>query len=591
MIILVAMVMAFSSPTLADDESEEPVYAEEYIVTATRIPQRLSEVTGMIEIISGEEVDKGIDTVSEVLAENGFSFTSYGGEHSTVCLQMDGVNDSRLQIMVNGVPMSPNITGNVDLSFFPTAGMRRIEVVHGPLSALYGANALGGVVNIITDLTGEPENTLLLNGGSYSTKQWGMATKQRRWGMALGGNTTDGFREYSASERNYFSGQYNFFQTESEYLIFRGDYMKKNSQQPGSVTYLTKGDQYDQRLMGNLSGRANWINGLWEYKIYGQQYKTEYKGGKETKKDKHRVKNYGIDIAALYEVTNHELLVGSTFESDHVKSTTSGKHSLDNFSLYFQDLWFISADLMLLSGLRWDYNSEYGSPLSPRMSVTKYFSDELNVSFAYGQAFSAPTISDLYDVYEEPGYSFYGNLDLKPEKSKRFDITGSWRIGRNSFLVNIYRSSIKDGIAFTDNFQSRINIEQIKINGLNLQMEKELATNISGCLGYGWVERMEYDRKTQTYSPSTSYDYGEHRWDLALKYKKDGLTSTLNGQIVSGRRSLPNYQLWHLNLNYQVTQVLFLSLAANNLLEEEYEVVRGYPMPGRSFSAGLSYNF
>lgn len=591
MFILAAMVMAFNLPVLAKDETEEKVYEEEYVVTATRIPQSLGEVPGMIEMISGEEADKGIETVSEVLAENGFSFSSYGGEHSTACLQMDGVNDSRLQFMVNGVSMSPNATGNVDLSFFPTAGLKRIEVVHGPLSALYGANALGGVVNIITDLTGEPEKTLSLNGGSFSTKQWGLAMKQKRWGIAWGGNATDGFRDYSASERYYFSGQYNFFQTDSEYLIFRGDYMGKNSQQPGSVHYPAKDDQYDQRLMCDLSGRMNWIDGLWEYKIYGQEYKTEYKSGSETTKDKHKVMNYGVDIAALYEVANHELLVGSTFETDHVESTTSGKHSLDNFSLYFQDLWFISADLMLLSGLRWDYNSEYGSPFSPRISVTKYFSDELNISFAYGQAFTAPTISDLYDVYESAWYSFYGNPDLKPEKSERFDLTGNWRSGRDSFLINIYRSTINDGIAYTDNFQSKTNIAQIIINGLNLKIERALTTNIFGSLGYRWVERMEDERKTQTFLPSTTYDYGDHRWDLALKYKKDGLTSTLSGQIVSGRRKLPNYQLWHFSLNYQVNQVLSLSLAANNLLGEEYEIISGYPMPGRSFSAGLSYSF
>ena len=144
---------------------------------------------------------------------------------------------------------------------------------------------------------------------------------------------------------------------------------------------------------------------------------------------------------------------------------------------------------MLLSGLRWDYNSEYGSPFSPRISVTKYFSDELNISFAYGQAFTAPTISDLYDVYESAWYSFYGNPDLKPEKSERFDLTGNWRSGRDSFLINIYRSTINDGIAYTDNFQSKTNIAQIIINGLNLKMEKGWQqTSLDVWVMGGWKE-------------------------------------------------------------------------------------------------------
>jgi outer membrane cobalamin receptor len=290
-------------------------------------------------------------------------------------------------------------------------------------------------------------------------------------------------------------------------------------------------------------------------------------------------------------VKNHEVLAGIMFRVDLVDCTMSGKRSLDNYGLYLQDLWYIAEDLSLLSGLRWDYNSEYQSPVSPRLSLTKYFTKELNISIAYGEAFRAPTISELYDVYEDPWYSFYGNPDLKPERSKRFDLTGNWRAGKHSFVVNIYRAIIKDGINYTTDYQSKINIDQIKINGLNLRMEKEITSNVTGALGYGWLERMESHRNTGTYSPSILYDYGEHHWDLTVKYKKNNFTSGVSWQMVSGHTALPDYNLLHLDFKYHITHLLSLGLAANNLLDEKYEVKSGYPMPGRSFSVGLSYNF
>lgn len=591
--IILAVIFAINIPALAVEEAEEEVYEEEYVVTATRIPQSLGEVPGMTETISGKEVDKGIDTVFEVLAENGFSFSSYGGEQSTACLQMDGVNDSRLQILVNGVPINPDRSGSVDLSLFPTAGLEKIEVAHGPLSALYGANALGGVVNIITDLTGESKNALSFGGGSFDSRRWGAAIERDKWGLAVGGNLTDGYRPNSAVEGSYVSGQYDILRNGEEYLILHGNFMTKDAQQPGDILYGGLGKQEDQRIMADLSGKAQWLDGIWEYKVYSQKQELEYEDYDFSTKDTHIVSNYGVDVAALYKTGNHELLAGSMYKADSVDSTLSGKHSLDSIGFYLQDLWYISGDILLLSGLRWDHNSQYNTAFSPRISLTKHFTEDLNLTFGYGEAFRAPTISDLYDFL--PLWNSYGNPDLKPEKSKRVDITANWRTERSFFMVNIYRSLIKDGIASItiDDGDSKkysmINFGRIRMHGLNMNVEKSLTTNIVGSLGYGWLEKMVLNNNTGEYTPMM--DYGESRWDLALKYKGNNLTSSFNWQIVSGRSDLPDYNILDFNLKYQINQGFSLSLAANNLLDEEYEIISGYPMPGRSFRAGLSYAF
>jgi outer membrane cobalamin receptor len=591
LLMVLVIVVTTNLPLLAAEDLTDPLYEEEYVVTATRIPQTPEQVPGMTETIRGEEVEQGIRTVATVLAENGLSLNTNGGDFSFARPQMDGVNDSRLQFLVNGVPLSPDPGGNVDLSNFPTAGLEKIEVVHGPLSALYGANALGGVINIITDLTGEANNKLTLNRGSYGSRRWGVGFAQERWGIALGENITEGHRPHSKAEGSYVSGQYNILQKDQEYLTLRANFMDKDALLPGHLTDGGRGRQKDQLVLADLSGKAQWSGGLWEYKIYAQNQERTYEGFDWETKDTHEVTNYGLDVAALYEVANHQLIAGSTFKVDAVDSTASGQRTLENYALYLQDLWYLSGDLMFLSGLRWDYNAQYGAPLSPRLSITKSFSDDLHLTLAYGEAFRAPTINDLY--WEDPYY--HGNPDLKPERSQRYDLIANWITEKSSFTVDLYRSLIKDGIEMTADWSTVKNIGRIKITGLNLKLEREIATNFSGLLRYDWLNKIELDKNTGKYNPNTPY--GAHHINLAVSYNWNKLISTLNWQMVSGRKKLPgfpvsdDYQLVQLDFEYQLNELLNLSLTAHNLLDEEYEIENGYPMPGRSFSAGLNCNF
>ena len=188
-------------------------------MTATRVSENASETPGQTEVITKEEINNsGATTVSEALIDNGLTIATNGGKFGEAHIQLDGSSSTQTLILVNGVPANTGCAGMVDLRYFPISPIQQIEVAHGPLSALYGSNAVGGVVNIITDLTGEPSNQFSLSGGDFSTKIIDITHQQEKWGIAVGLNATDGFRDFTANRNSYLLGQYNFYETGDEYL-------------------------------------------------------------------------------------------------------------------------------------------------------------------------------------------------------------------------------------------------------------------------------------------------------------------------------------------------------------------------------------
>ncbi|NLY76073.1 MAG: TonB-dependent receptor, partial [Firmicutes bacterium] len=189
---------------------------EEVVVTATRTSQTRLESPGMTEVIDAEKVQaSGATNVSELLAKEGFVVSSYGGASGAATFKLDGCDATQTLVLVNGIPENSGTMGEVDLSYFPTAGISKIEVAHGPLSSLYGSGALGGVVNIITDLTGEPLNSVSMAYGTTDrskadTGDTAVSIRRNNYGLTFGGGRDDGFRANSKSENYFLLYQYDF---------------------------------------------------------------------------------------------------------------------------------------------------------------------------------------------------------------------------------------------------------------------------------------------------------------------------------------------------------------------------------------------
>jgi outer membrane cobalamin receptor len=378
------------------DESGNETTDEEVVVTASRTEQVSSQSPGVTEVITKAEIEKsGSATVAQAMADQAIPVASNGGASGVAMVQLDGSSAEQTLVLVNGIAANTGCAGSVDLSYFPAAGIQRIEAVHGPLSSLYGANALGGVVNIITDLTGTPQNQVLLSGGSFNTRNLGFNWQEKKWGIACGANFTDGFRARSQSDGNFLMAQYNFSDGPDQYLKLYLQAINRTTQVPGSISWtLNDAQQTDQSISLNLNGKSDIFQGNWEYKVYGQYLDVQYT--ESAIPSRHQTWNSGFDCAGLYTAGNHEILTGLTMKHQFSDSSIDHQHDQDNGGLFLQDSWFINDKVSLISGLRYDYCTNFPAPLSPRIHLSYALSPDFTMKCGYGKAFRAPTMNELY---------------------------------------------------------------------------------------------------------------------------------------------------------------------------------------------------
>lgn len=586
--------------------AEPEVYEEEeVVVTATRTGQTQLESPGMTEVLTEAEIQaSGATTVAELLTEKGFVVSSYSGSSGTAFIRFDGGEADQTLIMVNGIPVNSGTVGMVDLSYLPTAGVSRIEVAHGPLSSLYGSSALGGVVNIITDLTGEPNNSVNLTygnteRGNVDSGQATLMIQQEKYGLAFGGSMDEGFRENSKTDKYFFMYQYDFIQDEDEALSLYLQSSVKKSEIPGPVYFPTLEDDQSDEIHGlSLSGKKYILAGLWEYKVYGDYWKETCRSS--TNKDEYDYTNYGIDTAGLYVMGNHELLVGTSFVNSSTDSTLYGKHNLNNTGFYIQENLYLNDRWKQIIGLRWDTGSEYRSPVCPRVHLVYLVNDNSSIKFGYGKSFNAPTISDLYSLYG-------GNPDLKPEKGDRYDITGEWRNNIHSVSLNIYRSNLRDGIGWlcvgpTANDWAARNFDKINATGVNLNWKIRWNEYLNSTFKYGWVDKERWDSDTNSYKDDDFF--GKNKLALGLNYKYAAFSSNLSWEYVWDRSSqedystfptklveMKDYDVLNWNLSYTFNNAITYKLAINNLTDEKYAIYHGYPVSEREYKLSAAYNF
>jgi outer membrane cobalamin receptor len=592
-VFVVSALLSCSSLSFADD-SDNNVSEEEVVVTATRTAVPESKAPGKTEVITKEEIEaSGATTVAEALMDAGVMVASNGGKAGAATVQLDGSNSYQTLVLVNGVPTNMGPDGSSDLSYIPTSAIKRIEISHGPLSALYGSSAVGGVVNIITDLTGEALNEVNQSGGSFKTQNMDFLCQQPNWGLAAGGGLTDGYRTHSETYSNYLMGQYNFFQTGDEYLKLYVQSLNKHSQQPGSLILPSTANQSDQNVALNLNGLRKMWGGEWEYKIYGQNYDLKYD---DTDAYRHQESSFGIDGAGQYQFGNHELLTGATVKHESFESTIFGDHSRNDNGLFLQDTWQLGSWLKLVTGLRQDYYTDFASPVLPKVTLIGSVTDQFTIKAGFGKTFRAPSFEDLY--WNTP--YMYGNPDLRPEKGDRFDLIAEWKQNKQSITLDLYQSNLHNYINWAPDSSGNwaaSNLNQMDVNGMSLNWQNTFANLVTVKMGYNYMDK----KVTDPYlGDNQVYNYfGKHQFNLGLDFKYQTWLYGLDWYFVQDREyvaygsptQMPDYEVFNVNIKYLVNKNLSFALSADNLTDEEYQVNNGYPMPGRSYTLSTKYSF
>ena len=494
----------------------------ELVVTATRTERKLSNVAVPVQIISRKAITQsGSVRLNDILSEqtglyitSGGATTSAGGGVFGNGVQLQGLSPDYTLILLDGEPIIGRQGGVIDLSRLSVGNIKKIEIVKGPSSSLYGSEAMGGVVNIITEQAQLNRLDASFRYGRFNSTDANVtaSVKREKLGLLLFGNrnssdgfdldktvpgkTVDPFASYttqarltiyptektkiSVSGRYYNERQDNYFLTQDigsgSAIAITGD---------GHVRDINLNPVITQQFNNNLRSSMRFYFSRYEYEqtLLKDADKTSYYYD-FFQQDFYRAENQtDINLPA-----RNFLSIGAGIAAEKLNTTRyAGKRSNDIRYAFVQDEWRTNERLTFIGGLRFDDNTAYQSRLSPKLAAQYKVNDKLRINASYGAGFKAPDFRQLFLNFLNTaagGYVVYGANEitiselesqkqqgilseilpsayqlalLKPEISKGTNAGVHYDINEKlNFDINLFRNDIDnliqvDIIAFRSN--------------------------------------------------------------------------------------------------------------------------------------------
>lgn len=603
-VLLVLLLLGLGVPGFAQAQQPPPV-SENVVVTATSVPEDEQDVGSAVTVVTREELEKHeAVVVSDVLRSiPGLDVTQYGTPGSLTSLFTRGTNSTQTLVLVDGVRLNSPYFGGYDWSAMTTENIDRIEVARGPYSALYGSDAIGGVVQIFTRpgangfsgrTTGEAGNQGQGDGSASFSAGDGPFTATGSYRYAAfngeGPNTDWRQRNGSASlqERLPDGGRIGL-----EWGLLDGEV--GNPGPIGGLGYPSsaRGFTHEERLSmpGNFTlSDANHLDVL----LAGVRSEPAYKdaaGGFESQTDARTLQASVSDTAKLGV---HTLTGFASWERWQVNDASNFGVNLDNarttlWGLGGQDTATLGA-FTVTAGLRYDHYTTYGDAWSPRGTIAWLSSDRLwKVRASGGTGFRAPSIGELY-------YPFSGNPDLKPERSTSAEVGGERYFGNGKAEVSAFWNDLKDLIVYDFANQRNYNIGHARTWGAEAGWRQTLVPELSVEVSYMFLKTEDL----QTGGPLLRRP--ENGAALGVSWMPVKTVSLSPRLVYVGSRADadpgtgapitdPAYLRVDLIARWQVSTYLAPYLRAVNLTNHAYEEAAGYPAAGRLVSAGLDVKF
>ncbi len=600
--VLSVIVMVFLAFPVIAEEGVELFTVDEVVVTATRYPVQLSETPVSMEVITEEEIEnKNAESVAELLYDvAGVRIMSNGGPAGLKTIHIRGSVSSQVLILVDGQPVNNCQNGQSDLSQLPLYNVKRVEILKGPASAIYGANALGGVVNIITKSVSEKQQIELgLEYGSYNSSniELNYSASEGKTGLAFAFSkkSSDGYREIldnSGLKQLAFFTKLNYNLSANNKLILTYNYNNSEKEVPGSISWPSPNatqDDLDRNIYVKWEQKKSAIetNAV----IYNNSHKLSYDNPDEwgyTGASVHNTGRTGLELNRINYLNNHTLAYGLEVKNNTIDSTDNGEHEFLNKAFYIHDEWEVNSPLKLTFGARYDDHEKFASEISPRLGAVYEINKNTNLHLSAGKAYRTPTFNDLYwpaDMFSE------GNPDLKAETAVAYEAGIVNLKGDMKTELNIFNKDVDDMInwAAGDDFIYRpYNVNNAIIKGVEFALAKQLISNFSFNINYTYLDAKDEVTEEQLKD--------KHNANLGIKYSENNLELNMDARYVDGRiNDMEGYTV----LDAHVAKVfkiqgrnVKLALSINNLLNnEEYQINEGYPMPGRNYVMEVSTKF
>lgn len=519
-----------------------------------------------------------------------------------------GLPTTGLLVLIDGHPQYMGLMGHPIADAYQTMMAERVEVLRGPASVLYGSNAMGGVINIVTRKMQEDgiRTNINIGAGSYGSIQT-EATNRIRKGrfsstVTASYNRTDGHRADMAFEQygGYAKLGYDF--TDNWKVWGDVNVTRFNATNPGSVMKpyidndqrITRGmtsfalENYYEKTSGALSFFYNW----------GDHWINDgYQPGGEPLQYRFNSNDQMLGVSWYQSVQlfqGNRLTVGADYFHfggeawnqffDGHRETSANK-SLNEVAGYVDFRQDIAAWLTLDAGARVDYHSQTGTEFIPQVGLAFHLPENAEIKAMASKGFRNPTIREMYMFPPQ-------NPDLKPEKLWNYELSFSQRLmdnrlsyGLNVFYINgenlIIRLPNPNGSGMLNQ-----NSGEIENWGAEANVGYQFNPVWSVMANYSWLHMENPVLASPEHKLYGGVNFRKGRWSAStgIQYVK-GLYTDLDAAIKE------NFVLWDMQGSFKATNYLSFYVRGENLLAQRYEINAGYPMPKATFMGGVNINF
>lgn len=625
------VVMAAEDVAASGDSMEFAM--EEYVVTASRTQTAKVDTPANVSTIDAAKIEsRRYQDVAEALKDvPGATIVDTGTGAYEKKVMLNG--DERVLVMVDGRRVNQDMgtmsRSSFDMNQLPDVSqIERIEVVKGHGGSLYGSDAVGGVINIITKKMDHNYGKVSMAFGSNQARDGkAMYTmKEGKTGISVSASKyKQGYYKYkdvATKSTTRWPGQSDFTNekvglkinqglTDSSAIEVGYDFSKFDGHNPvlydhtfNSISRKTNNlyAKYDWTINNNDQGYLN---------VYRNSYECNFKGGYEEK-------TVGFDVQqAITTSEKNKVVLGASYRKAKASNEQAynGEKDINNKAIFINDIFDLTSGWTLNAGARYDKHSTAGSETTLSAGLNKRFDENSHAYLNWGQVFKAPTIDDLYYYsvgVDEWGshYESYGDPNLKAEKGDTFTLGYGTKLNdKTDVSVSYFYSNLDDAIAWEWEYDSSTyttisnvkNISKQKKNGLELSVSHELNDNWDLEASYSYV-RVRNDKKDGNgfvrdgnYVPNVyrlGVRYHDEKWNADVTMRAGSGADTTKAYIDSC------YLTIDMAASYKATKDWTIFAKGYNLTNKAYAESAGtkagaylYPAQSRRFIVGAEYSF
>ena len=599
---------------------------DEVVVTGTRNETDVRHLSQTVTVVDRSKIDRSLQSsLLPVLTEQvpGLFVTARGimgygvsgGAAGSISLRGLSGGTARLMVMIDGHPQYAGIFGHPIADAYQSFLAERVEVLRGPASVLYGSNAMGGVINIVTrKMQGDGVKTNVRAGyGSYNTLETELTNRIRkgRFSSVVSGsyNRTDGHRPDMGFEQYGGYAKLGYEMTDNWNVWGDVNVTYFNASYPGPAgAPLVDGDQRITRGMTALavenhyektSGAVSFFYN-WGHHWINDGY-TPSAG--EGPKDERFLSNDNMMGVSLYQSTrlfrgNRTTLGFDWFRygghawNEYVSGEKNGTTSdlvdkrEDELAGYVDFRQDIGAWLTFNAGLRADHHSRIGLEWVPQTGLAFHLPHAMELKVSASKGFRYPILREMYMFPPQ-------NPDLQPESMWSYELAFSQRLmdGRLTYGVNLFYIDGKNLIVTLPNPHGSGMLNQnsgrIENSGVELQGAYRINRYWSVDGNYSYLHMKNPVIAAPEHKLYVGANLSCGRWNVSsgVQYIAGLYTA------VGGDESKEDFVLWNLSASFRISQWLDIWVRGENLLAQRYEINAGYPMPRATVMAGVNLNF